>query len=165
MNHFREAAAAHDPAELVQGTAIALGARAALIRGPPGTGKSDLALRCLLHPVSALIPEPALLVADDCVLVQRVGERLVPGAPDAIRGKLEVRGLGIVDVPAATSGTLSLVLVVDLVERERIPRLPDPHGSTSIQGIRVPVLAVTPAESSAPGKVLLALARGLGSAR
>ena len=56
-----------DAAENVHGTAIALGAHAVLIRGAPGAGKSDLALRAIAMAPTALIPGPALLVADDRV--------------------------------------------------------------------------------------------------
>src|SRR5689334_23520913 len=54
-----------EASENVHATAIALGGNAALIRGAPGSGKSDLALRCLAIAPTALVPCPASLVADD----------------------------------------------------------------------------------------------------
>ncbi len=145
--------------ELVHGTAIAVGGHALLIRGPSGSGKSDLALRCLVHPVSPLVPEPALLVADDQVLVERRGATLVGRAPDPIRGKLEVRGLGIIDVANVAPDGVPIILLVELVPLEQIDRLPDMSLVTPVAGVQLPLLRVTAAEASAPTKVMLALGR------
>src|SRR5262245_3720616 len=88
-----------DEAELVHGTCVALGRGAALLRGPPGSGKSDLALRFLyLARRGAAALEAPLLVADDQVRLTRQGPHLLATAPQSIRGKMEVRGLGIADV-------------------------------------------------------------------
>jgi serine kinase of HPr protein (carbohydrate metabolism regulator) len=143
--------------ENVHGTAIALGAHAALIRGAPGTGKSDLALRCLAIAPTELVPAPAVLVADDRVDVVRAGERLTVSVPAAIRGKLEVRGQGIVTVPYAESA--KLVLVVDLVAPERVERLPDPPRKAEILGLPLPLLQLAPFEAGAAVKLLVALAQ------
>src|SRR5690606_1406936 len=94
---------------LVHGTAIALAGRAALIRGAAGSGKSDLALRCLAQPATDLIAGQALLVADDQVAATARDGRLVLTCPDTIRGLLEVRGLGIVAVPAGDAAELELL--------------------------------------------------------
>jgi len=144
-------------AEIHHGTTIALGSYAALIRGPAGTGKSDLALRCLAIAPTALIPSPALLVADDQTEISLNGDVLKVDAPETIRGKLEVRGLGIVNVPATTRANLRLV--VDLMAPERIERLPDPAPNTQIMGVDLPLLHLAPFEDSAPVKLLLALAQ------
>ena len=84
--------------ELIHGTCVALGPHAALIRGRSGSGKSDLALRFLaLPPEHGLEP---LLVADDQVWVERQKDgSLVASAPSNLAGKIEVRGLGILEVP------------------------------------------------------------------
>lgn len=141
--------------ELIHATAIAVGNDAALIRGPSGSGKSDLALRCLALAPGTLIPAPAGLVSDDQVCLERVGERLRASAPPAIRGKLEVRGMGILSVPAVESA--ELVLVADLVSPSEIERLPDPIPSLNLLGVEVPLLRLAPFEQSAPVKLLLAL--------
>lgn len=143
--------------ELVHGTAIALAGRAALIRGVSGAGKSDLALRCLAIPPSPLVPHQAELVADDQVQVEAAGDKLIVRSPPAIRGLLEVRGLGIVRLAAAPSA--ELVLVVDLVPPEEVERLPDPWPRIDLLGQSLPRLALWPFEASAPLKVLLALHR------
>ena len=144
---------------VVHATAIALGGRAALIRGPSGAGKSDLALRCLTMTPSALIALPVLLVADDQVRLERIGHELRASAPAQILGKLEVRGLGIVAVPTAPEARIALV--VDLVLSAEIERLPSRRTAT-ILGVEVPVLELAPFESSAPAKLLLALAPEFG---
>jgi HPr kinase/phosphorylase len=140
---------------LVHGTCVALGKRAALLRGGSGSGKSDLALRFLSLP-----PEAGLafsLVADDQVDIEaKEGQTLVASAPATLAGKLEVRGLGIVTVPNLAEA--SLVLVVDLVEAENVPRMPPETAETvSIAGVAVPFLRLAPFEASAPLKLKLAL--------
>lgn len=152
--------AARDP-ELVHGTAIALAGRAALIRGVSGAGKSDLALRCLMQPATVLIPEQAILVADDQVLVEPAGDHLILRCPPTIRGRLEVRGLGLVTLPWIEPATLQLV--VDLVAPEQVERLPEP-ASVTILGVSVNHLLLTPFEASAPLKLLLALCDHVTSA-
>jgi HPr kinase/phosphorylase len=141
--------------ELVHATAIAVGDRAALIRGPSGAGKSDLALRCIAGPTSELLPTPAHLIADDQVILERIGHRLCATAPSTLLGKLEVRGLGILEVRTVASGWVTLV--IDLVEANEIERLPRPWPETELVGVSVPVVRVNPRESSAAIKVLLAL--------
>lgn len=137
------------------GTAIALAGKAALIRGPSGSGKSDLALRCLAIAPTALIPSPVSLVADDRVDISRDGDALKIAAPATIRGKLEVRGQGIIEVSAVASALL--VLVADLVTPDKIERFPDPQPCTQIMGVSLPVIQLAPFEASAPVKLLLAL--------
>ncbi len=144
-----------DAAETHHATVVAVAGNAAMIRGAPGSGKSDLALRCLSLAPTALLASPALLVADDRAVVTRKGERLTVEAPATIRGKLEVRGLGIVTVPSLQSA--ELVLVADLVAPEQIERLPDPAPETELMGIRLPLLHIAPFEASSPVKLLLAL--------
>lgn len=143
--------------ELQHGTVVALGRHAALIRGPSGSGKSDLALRCIDHPPGGLITERTLLVADDQVWVERQPKSLIASPPDTIRGLIEIRGIGVVSVPFATHAELALV--VDLVAAERIDRLPDPMPHIQILGIDLPLLNISPFESTAALKVLLALNR------
>ena len=146
-----------DAADTHHGTAIAIGGSAALIIGPSGAGKSDLALRCLAIAPTTLIPVPAHLIADDRVLVSLAGGRLRVQAPETIRGKLEVRGIGILEVPYARDADLALI--VELVAPEAVERMPDPPPRRDLLGVSMPLLRLAPFEAPAPVKLLLALAR------
>jgi len=145
---------------LVHGTCIALGPRAALLRGPPGAGKSDLALRFLAMYGGGPAEQAAALVSDDRTRLLVRGGELIASAPEPIRGQLEVRGVGIVDV--ATCAEAVLALAVDLVDGDEIERLPaDPLAREQILGIPVPVFKLAPFEASAPVKLKLAFERVL----
>lgn len=120
-----------------------------LMLGPAGSGKSDLLLR--------LIGRGWALVADDQVVV----DGLTAAAPAALRGMIEVRGLGIFEgLPVAQGARLALV--VQLVPREAMPRLPVPGGWGDQ---RVPMVALDGFEASACEKVGWALDAALGLAR
>lgn len=145
-----------DEPETLHGTAIAVGTRAALIVGRSGAGKSDLALRCLALAPSALLPQPARLVADDRAIITPSGDGLRVSAPHSLRGKLEVRGLGVVEVPYLAEA--ELVLIAELVAAAEVERLPDPPPRRTLLGIDLPLVRLAPFEASAPAKLLLALA-------
>ena len=146
-----------DAAEVVHGTCVALGQRGALLRGPSGCGKSDLALRFLfLARRGPAAIEPPALVADDQVELRRDGGRVLATAPASICGKIEVRGVGIINVKALT--TCELVLVVDLVAPEAVERMPEKDDNVRLAGIDLPLLRLAPFESSAPIKLALAVA-------
>ena len=133
---------------------MALGPRAALLRGPSGSGKSDLALRFALETPASLHPA---LVADDQVLVERVDGRLFASPPATIAGKIEVRGIGIVTL--AHRPQAELRLLIDLSEPDDVPRLPPTGGEANegFCGLSLPVLRLAPFEASAPLKLRLAL--------
>jgi HPr kinase/phosphorylase len=142
--------------ETVHATAISMDGRAALIRGESGAGKSDLALRCLALSPSLLFPVTPLLVADDRVRLERTGDRVLASAPETIRGHMEVRGAGIIEVPSADNS--HVVLVVDLVSPSDVPRMPDPSLRAPLLGVDLPLLRLAPFEASAPIKLLIRLA-------
>lgn len=147
-----------DATEIVHGTCVALGRTAALLRGPPGSGKSDLALRFLfLARRGPAAHEQPTLVADDQVRLVRDGQRLLARAPDSIRGKIEVRGIGIVEVKSLAEA--DLVLVVDLAPAEAVERLPAWDATLRLLGVDLPLIRLTPWEASAPIKLAAALAR------
>lgn len=144
-------------AELVHGTALALGGKAVLIRGPSGSGKSDLALRCIAAPPLAHVPHRAELIADDQVYLTPTGRGIEATPPPSIAGKIEVRGLGVLDLPYRSAARL--VLAVDLVPPADVPRYPLDSLATLFFGLAVPTLRLAPFEASAPVKLILALAR------
>jgi len=148
--------------ELIHGTCVAFGPYAALLRGVSGSGKSDLALRFLALPAEGELGP--LFVADDQVLVEARGNALYASVPPTIAGKLEVRGIGIVDMVHVT-GT-ELVLAVDLVPSGDVPRMPaEKPEQTVIAGISLPRIALAPFEVSAPLKLKLALFRAAQARR
>lgn len=131
---------------LEHASCVALGDRAVLIRGPSGSGKSDLTLR--------LIDGGARLLADDYTMLSREGGQIIATPPDAIAGKIEVRGVGLVTLPTARN--LPVALVIDLVGEGEEERLPDPR-DTEIEGVRLPLLELWPFAASATAKVRLVL--------
>ena len=134
-------------AETLHATTVALDGRAVVISGPSGAGKSDLALR--------LLDRGFILVSDDRTIVKREADRLVARAPPNIAGKLEVRGIGIVEMEAASD--VPVALLIELASD--IQRLPDDGRERLILGIGVPLVSINAAEASAPSKVALALDR------
>jgi HPr kinase/phosphorylase len=131
---------------LVHATAVAIDGKAVLLRGPPGAGKSDLGLR--------LIDAGARLISDDQSELRRSGGRVLVRAPAAIRGLIEVRGIGIVRLPALAG--VPLALIADLVAPDRVERLPEPRREP-ILGLDVPIVAIAPFEASAVAKLRAAL--------
>lgn len=130
---------------LVHGTCVDIGGVGILIRGEPGSGKSDLGLR--------LIAAGARLVGDDYVSVRAFGEALYASAPDTILGLIEVRGIGVVRLPHKPATRLGLV--IDLARPESVPRLPEATFA-EIDGVAVRTYRLDPFEASAPVKVRIA---------
>lgn len=114
-----------------------------LLRGPSGSGKSDLTLR--------LIGDGAMLVADDQVQLTGVAGSLIARAPDRLAGKLEVRGCGILEFPKLKS--VSVRLVVDLVPRIHMERLPQPT-SCYLSGFELPLFQLHAFDSSCSLKII-----------
>jgi HPr kinase/phosphorylase len=130
---------------LVHATAIAIEGDAILLRGPPGAGKSDLALR--------LIEGGARLRADDQTLLRRTDDHLLVRAPAEIAGPIEVRGVGVVRVDSLDEALLALV--VDLVPSAQVERVPDNRFEV-VLGLTIPLMALAPFEVSAAAKLCLA---------
>jgi serine kinase of HPr protein (carbohydrate metabolism regulator) len=117
--------------------------RGALIEGPSGIGKSDLALRAL--------DAGFRLVADDRVATFVSGGKLYGKPPETLAGLLEVRGLGVIDAAALPFCEIALVIHC-VAEPAAVERLPDPRAET-ITGVSVPVFDLWPREPSAPLKI------------
>jgi serine kinase of HPr protein (carbohydrate metabolism regulator) len=133
--------------EAVHASSVAIDGRAILITGVSGSGKSDLALR--------LIDRGFTLISDDQTLVRRDGDRLIASAPPTIRGKLEIRGIGIIEVE--TANDVPVALLVELTGD--IQRLPDDSRERPILGINLPLVTIDATTASAAAKVVLALGR------
>ncbi|MDO6414886.1 aldolase [Sphingomonas sp. BIUV-7] len=133
--------------ETLHATCVAISGRGVLILGASGAGKSDLALR--------LIDRGAALVADDGVEVRAVDGRAIGRAPATIAGQIEVRGLGILTLPAAADAPIALCILLGPAG-ERMP--PETLPTFAVAGLPVPMLAIDPFEASAPIKVERGLA-------
>lgn len=133
--------------ETLHASTVALDGRAVLICGPSGSGKSDLALQ--------LLDRGFILVSDDQTIVRRDNGRLLAAAPPNIRGKLEIRGIGIVDME--TADDLPVALFVELTSE--IERLPDDSRERLVLDLAIPLISVDAMTASAPAKVALALDR------
>jgi serine kinase of HPr protein (carbohydrate metabolism regulator) len=128
-------------------TTVAIGGRAVLITGASGAGKSDLALR--------LLDRGFTLVSDDQTVVRRDGDRLLASAPPQIAGKLEVRGIGILDVETTTDVPVALLVELSVA----MDRLPDETRERSVLGLALPLVTIDAMTASAPAKLALALDR------
>jgi HPr kinase/phosphorylase len=137
----------------IHASCIELAGAGILLRGPSGSGKSDLALR--------LIDGGARLVADDRTDLVEEGGALIASSPAPIAGKLEVRGIGIMTLPSVARSRVGVA--VDLVDASSVERLPLGL-RCSYLGVDLPLIAVAPFEASAPAK-LRALAQALAVGR
>jgi serine kinase of HPr protein (carbohydrate metabolism regulator) len=147
MNLVKQAPGPRLSAETIHASTVASDGRAVVIAGPSASGKSDLALR--------LLDRGFTLVSDDQTIIKREGDRLVASAPPTIAGKLEIRGIGIVEME--TVGNVPVALFVDLTSE--IQRLPDDSRERPLLGVRVPLITIDAMTASAPSKVALALDR------
>lgn len=132
--------------DLMHASCVRYGDAGLIIRGPSGSGKSDLALR--------LIADGGRLVADDYVWVGAEAGTLYAVAPDTIAGQMEVRGIGIVASPALRVTPIDCVL--ELVGRAAIDRLPPPR-LVEIGGLFLPSFDLDPFQASAVAKVAAAI--------
>jgi serine kinase of HPr protein (carbohydrate metabolism regulator) len=144
----------------IHGTCVAIGGRGVLILGPPGSGKSDLALRLTDQPGRGIGRKvlDAELVADDQVLINRHRNRLTARAPASLHGKLEIRGIGIVPVKARR--TVKLALAVTLTDSQDIERMPESSESIGILSVALRAVKIDPSLASAPARVRAALDAG-----
>lgn len=123
----------------IHASAVLIGARAVLILGPSGSGKSRLALALLQAADYGTLPF-ARLVADDRAHVEaHYGRLLVRPAP-ALSGLIEVRGLGIRRVPHEPLAVVGMVVELDTKDAGRLPA--DTAATTKIEGITLPRLPV-----------------------
>jgi serine kinase of HPr protein (carbohydrate metabolism regulator) len=140
----------HVSSETLHASCVAIDGRAVLIEGRSGSGKSDLALR--------LIDRGARLVSDDYTVLVRERDRLLAQPPATIAGKIEVRGIGIVEMPHGESVPVALAVCL----ADEVERMPEDGAVRTIAGITVPMVTLDAREASAAIKVGLALARAAG---
>ena len=113
---------------ILHASTVAIDGKAVLIRGVAGSGKSSLALQ--------LMGYGAALIADDRTEIRRQGDHLIASCPPAISGKIEARGVGILNAAPAPPCPIALIIDLDQTETERLP----PHRSENLLGLRLPLL-------------------------
>lgn len=115
----------------LHGTSVDVKGNGVLICGKPGTGKSSLALQ--------LIDRGAVLVADDQTLISLKEGKLTVQSPSALKGILEVRGVGLCPFPIQENSCLQLC--VEICEKETLERLPEPL-FIEYHTVKVPLLKI-----------------------
>lgn len=135
--------------QIVHGSSVAIQsadfpASAVLLRGFSGRGKSDLAFR--------LISLGALLIGDDQVALERRQDKVMVEAVEPITGLLEVRGVGLIKCPIAPPTPLRLI--VDLVPREEVPRMPEKDETVDVLGTHIKVLKLHAFDTSTSQKII-----------
>lgn len=129
----------------IHASSVSVEGRGILIMGASGSGKSDLCLRLI-------VSHNAVLVADDRVDLNVSRETIVATSPKNLRGLLEVRGAGILELPFLDRSELSLA--VELVDDpQKVERLPS-AAFFEFGGCAVPLIRLWPFAASAPDKII-----------
>ena len=118
-----------------QASGVVLDGRGLLIEGPPGSGKSALTL--------ALIDRGATLIGDDGIALSHRASRLWASPPPNTAGKLEIRNVGLIDLPVAEA-PVALVLRLD----RGAPRFIELADEVGLAGIMLPTVALYPDTSA-----------------
>ena len=142
----------------VHATCVAIDGHGVLIRGIPGSSKSELALRLIDAPGFGIGNTllRARLVADDQTALELRADGVWASAPPALAGLLELRGRGILSVSPVAR--VRLALVVDLMASTEINRLPEPHELVAeILGQKLPRIPLDRAQPAAPAIVRASL--------
>lgn len=135
------------PSATVHASAVLVGARAVLIRGPSGSGKSRLVLDLMEASRRGAVIF-ARFVADDRVHLEAVGARLLVRPAESLAGLIEVRGIGLLRLPYEPCAVVGLV--VDLAAADA-DRLPEPaRRKAEIEGIELPRLPVAAGAAALP---------------
>jgi HPr kinase/phosphorylase len=129
----------------VHASAVLVGARAVLIRGASGVGKSRLAWQ-LIEAGRGRAVRFTKLVGDDRVHLQATGGRLLVRPAEALAGLVELRGVGILRRDHEPCAVIGLVVDLGAPDAERLPE----RRETVIEGIALPRLAVAPAAPPLP---------------
>jgi HPr kinase/phosphorylase len=139
--------------ETMHASVVAFDGHGILIRGASGSGKSSLLLSLLDGS-----PAAATLVADDRAYVTVEGDRILASVPEAIAGKMEIRGLGIVQRSYVAS--VAVDLVVDLLPLEECPRMPSEEESQVVlEGVALPRIFIATGAHDGAARVRAALDR------
>jgi len=125
---------------------VEISGKAILITGLSGSGKSDLSLR--------LIDRGAVLISDDQTMLRREKGQIWASAPDSLRGKMEVRGLGVCDFKFSETAPVALIVELSTV----VERFPMDRAKRKVLDIEFDVIKIDAMQASAPIKLEIALA-------
>jgi serine kinase of HPr protein (carbohydrate metabolism regulator) len=133
----------------IHASCVLVGAKAVLIRGDSGSGKSSLAFSLLEASRAGKLP-PAWLV-DDRVFLSSANGRLLARAPESISGKIEIRGLGIREVPREQMAVVSLVVDLGTQDAARMPE----QDSTEVEllGVKLSRLPIASHDKAFPALI------------
>ena len=126
-------------ATTVHASAVLVGDRAVLIRGPSGSGKSRLAFELILAGRAGQIP-PVTLIGDDRVHLEAQQDRLMVRPAEALAGLIEIRGLGLRRCPFVAAAAVGLVVDLASADAERLP--PPAALQTGLEGVLLPRIPV-----------------------
>jgi serine kinase of HPr protein (carbohydrate metabolism regulator) len=158
----------------VHASAVQVGSRAVLIRGPSGSGKSRLAFDLILAGRSRQIP-PSILVGDDRVHLRADGGSLFVRPAPALAGLIEIRGLGIQNCDFVNEAIAGLVVDLDAKDAGRLPsvealqacvlginlpRIPVGRGFT---GLPLVIASLTMTANSSPAQPSTDCSKGIGN--
>lgn len=133
-------------AQNIHATSVSLDSKGILLIGPSGSGKSDMALKLIAN-------YGAKLVSDDRTDITQKGNVIYASAPENIKGLLEVRGVGIINVKNKSRATVKAVFELT---SEKIERYPVPQ-KYQLLGVELPFFKINPFEASASAKILASL--------
>jgi HPr kinase/phosphorylase len=162
------------PDTSVHASAVTVGERAVLIRGPSGSGKSRLAFELIMSGPSWQLPQ-AILVGDDRVYLDTAGGELLVRPVPRLAGLIEIRGLGVRRMDFVSQQAVGLVVDLAADDAERLPS--DDALQISIFGVKIPripvrvgfsplplvVAALTTTKSSSSGNPLSHCRKGIGN--
>lgn len=142
----------HLSSDTVHATTVVRSDHAVMIGGKSGSGKSDVALQ--------LIDRGYTLVSDDQTMLSCKDDELYASAPPSISGKMEIRGLGIVDMPVKEDVRVCLYVALG----ESPDRLPPDGDTEQLMGCDIPRMALMGNSPSAAIRIDMALDRiGIGA--
>ena len=131
----------------VHASAVMVGDRAVLIRGPSGSGKSRLAFALIVAGRAGQIPAATLIGDDRLILSAKDGGLHAQGVPE-LAGMIEIRGIGIRKCDFVAGGTVGLVVDLDASDAERLP--PPKAMKTTISGLELPRIPVAGGQDPLP---------------